>query len=73
METLLIALTLILMLIFAVPLAILAAGIRRQEHAGSLTCEPRGISAALTSRVVGLRTARTPAPTRPARPTPSHR
>lgn len=71
METLLITLTLTFALIFAVPLAILAAGIRRQEHAGSLTCEPRGISAALTSRVVGLRTARTPA--RPARPTATRR
>ena len=75
METLLITLTLIFILIFAVPLAILAAGIRRQEHAGSLTCEPGGISAALTSRVVGLRTARTPAPApaQPVRPTTTHR
>jgi hypothetical protein len=72
METLLIALILILVLIFAVPLAVFAAGIRRQEHAGSLTARPRGLSAAITRRVVGLRTPMTATiPARPARPAAS--
>jgi hypothetical protein len=65
METALIALALIPAAIIgtlAIPLAILATGIRRQEHAGSLTANPRGISATLTSRVVGLHTARTTDP-----------
>jgi len=66
METLLIVSTLIFVLIFAIPLAILAVGIHRQERTGSLTSCPRSISAALTSRVLDLHTARSPAP-RPSR------
>jgi len=71
METLLIASALIFVLIFAIPLAILAIGIHRQERTGSLTSSPRGLSAALTSRVLDLHTARTPAPTRQAHRTPA--
>ncbi len=63
METLLIASALIFVLIFEhIPLAILAVGIHRQERTGSLTSCPRSLSAALTSRVLDLQTARTPAP-----------
>ena len=42
--------------IFAVVvlLAVLRAGIRQQEDAGSLTCRPRGLSAAITRRVCCL-------------------
>jgi hypothetical protein len=56
------ALALTVTVVFAVPLAVLAAGIRRQERAGSLAARPPGFSAGLTSRVLGLHTARTPAP-----------
>ena len=35
-------------------LALLRAGIRRQERATSLASEPRGLSAAITRRVLGL-------------------
>jgi hypothetical protein len=67
METLLAALAVLLLLttvLFIIPLIMFAAGIRRQEHAG-LDASPRSISATLTSRIVGLRTATTPPP--PAR------
>jgi len=70
METLLIASALIFVLIFAIPLAILAVGIHRQERTGSLTSSPRSLSAALTSRVLDLHTARTPDPS-PARRAPA--
>jgi hypothetical protein len=74
METLLAALAVILLLttvLFIIPLIMFAAGIRRQEHAG-LAASPRGLSAALTSRVVGLRTASTPpAPARRPAPVPT--
>jgi len=42
--------------IFAVVLllAVVRAGIRQQEHAGSLTRRPRGLSAAITRRVCCL-------------------
>ena len=35
-------------------LALLRAGIRRQERATSLASEPRGLSAAIARRVLGL-------------------
>jgi heme A synthase len=35
-------------------LALLTAGIRRQERAASLASEPRGLSAAIARRVLGL-------------------
>lgn len=41
-------------LAFVVLLALLCAGIRRQERAASLTCQPRSLSAALARRVLGL-------------------
>jgi len=72
METALVALAAIITaiaVIIAIPLAILATGIRRQHHAGSLAAQPHGFSAALTSRVLDLHTARTPntSQRRPAR------
>jgi hypothetical protein len=48
------ALILILIVVFVIPLAVLRAGIRRQHRAASLTCQPRSVSAALTRRAVGL-------------------
>lgn len=38
------------------PLAIVSAGIRRQERAGSLTSQPAGPAAALTRKMLALRT-----------------
>jgi hypothetical protein len=35
-------------------LAILRAGIRRQEYVGCLTCRPTGLSTAIARRVLGL-------------------
>jgi hypothetical protein len=40
--------------VFVIPLAILRAGIRRQERCRCLACEPPGLAAALTRRLVGL-------------------
>ena len=54
MELALIGLALIVIVVFAIPLAVLRAGIRRQHRTASLTCQPPGLSAALTRRVVGL-------------------
>jgi hypothetical protein len=54
MSTILVALTLTVIFAILVPLAVLRAGIRQQEHAGSLTCRPRGLSAAITRRVCCL-------------------
>lgn len=41
-------------IIFVVPLAVLRAGIRRQERAACFACQPPGLCAALTRRLVGL-------------------
>lgn len=54
MEAILAGLVLILIIVFVIPLAVLRAGIRRQERAASLTCQPGGFSAALARRVLGL-------------------
>ena len=54
MEAILAGLVLILIIVFVIPLAVLRAGIRRQERAASLTCQPAGLSAALARRVLGL-------------------
>jgi hypothetical protein len=54
MRTILVALALLVIFAILVMLAILRAGIRQQEQAGSLTCRPRGLSAAVTRRVCGL-------------------
>jgi hypothetical protein len=40
--------------VFVIPLAILRAGIRRQERCRCLACQPPGLAAALTRRLVGL-------------------
>jgi hypothetical protein len=53
MEAVLAGLALIL-IVFVILLAVLRAGIRRQERAASLTCRPRGFSAAVARRVLGL-------------------
>jgi hypothetical protein len=54
MERILAGLALTLVVAFAVPLAVLRAGTRQQERAASLTCRPRGLSAAIARRVFGL-------------------
>ena len=59
MEAILIGLALTAIAVPAVLLAVLVAGIRREEHATSLTCQAPGLSAAITRRLLGLYT-RTP-------------
>jgi len=61
MITLLIALTLTAATLLAAPLAIIAIGIHRQEHAGSLATRPCGIAAPLTGRLLALHAASAPA------------
>jgi hypothetical protein len=59
MERLVIALALILLVTFVALIAVLAilrAGIRRQERAGCFTCHPRGLSTAIARHVLGLYT-----------------
>ena len=53
MEIILAGVALIAIIVFVVPLAVLRAGIRRQERARCLTCEPPGLSAALARRLLG--------------------
>jgi hypothetical protein len=67
MGTILIGLAAIVIIVFAVPLAVLRAGIRRQEGAGSLTCQPPGLSAAIARRVCRMRSDM-PGPARRRRP-----
>ena len=62
MEIILAGVALIAIIVFVVPLAVLRAGIRRQERARCLTCEPPGLSAALTRRLVGGLYVRGPLP-----------
>jgi len=66
MERILAGLALILIVAFAVPLAVLRAGTWRQERAASLTCRPRGLSAAIARRVFGLYAHRPDTPATPA-------
>jgi hypothetical protein len=54
METVLAGLAGTVIIIFVIPLAVLRAGVWRQERAASLACRPRGISAAIARRVFGL-------------------
>jgi hypothetical protein len=54
MSTILVALTLLVIFAVLVPLVVVRTGIRQQEHAGSLTRRPRGLSAAITRRVCCL-------------------
>jgi hypothetical protein len=56
MEAILIGLALTAIVVFPILLAFLVAGIRREEHAGTLTCQPPGRSAALTRRLLGVYT-----------------
>ncbi len=41
-----------------IPLAVLSAGIRRQQRARCLICEPPDITAALARRLIGLSVSR---------------
>jgi hypothetical protein len=54
MEVLLIGLAVLAIALVAIPLVVLRIGIHRLHRAGSLTCQPPGLSAALTRRVLGL-------------------
>jgi hypothetical protein len=54
MRTILAALAITTIFAVVVMLAVLRAGIRQQEDAGSLTRRPRGLSAAITRRVCCL-------------------
>jgi hypothetical protein len=54
MRTILAALAITTIFTIVVMLAVLRAGIRQQEDAGSLTRRPRGLSAAITRRVCCL-------------------
>ena len=54
MESILAGLAITLIVAFVVPLAVLRAGTWRQARAASLTCRPRGLSAAIARRVFGL-------------------
>jgi hypothetical protein len=54
MATILIGLTFTTIIAVGVLLAVLQAGIRQQERAGSLDRQPPGLSAALARRVFGL-------------------
>ena len=59
MTTIVIGLTLLVIVIFTIPLAILRAGIRSQERAACFACQPPGLCTAI-SRLLGL-SAREPA------------
>jgi hypothetical protein len=71
MTTILTALTVTVIFAVVLLLAVVRAGIRQQDHVGSLTRRPRGLSAAITRRVCCLH-ARLPEraaqPTDPADP-----
>jgi hypothetical protein len=54
MEIILIGAIVTVIVVFVIPLAVLRAGIRRQERAGCLGCRPPGLSTAIASRVAGL-------------------
>jgi hypothetical protein len=54
MEIMLAGLGAVLIIVFVVPLAVLRAGIRQQERAACLTCQPPGLCAALARRLLGL-------------------
>jgi hypothetical protein len=73
MTTFLIALTPAIALL-VIPLAVIAAGIRRQEHAASLSAPAPGIAAALTRKLLAVHAApatSTTPPAQAARPEPS--
>ena len=54
MTTIVIGLALLVIGIFAIPLAILRAGIRNQERAACFACQPPGLCAAISRRLLGL-------------------
>jgi cytochrome c oxidase assembly factor CtaG len=54
MERIVAVLAVTVITIFVVPLAVLRAGVWRQERAASLTSRPRGLSTAIARRVFGL-------------------
>jgi hypothetical protein len=54
MATIVIGLALLVIAIFAIPLAVLRAGIRRQERAACFACQPPGLCAAISRRLLGL-------------------
>ena len=54
MQTILIALAATFTTVLAVPLAVVAIGIRRQERTGSLSIQPPGVTAALTRKPLDL-------------------
>jgi hypothetical protein len=54
MQTILIALAVTCTTVLAVPLAVVAIGIRRQERTGSLSVQPPGVTAALTRKLLDL-------------------
>jgi hypothetical protein len=56
MTTIVIGLVLLAPALFAIPLAVLRAGIRSQEHTTCLACQPPGLCAAITRRLTGLST-----------------
>jgi len=54
MTTIVIGLALLVIGIIAIPLAILRAGIRNQERAACFACQPPGLCAAISRRLLGL-------------------
>ena len=60
MTTIVIGLALLVIVLFAIPLAILRAGIRSQERAACFACQPPGLCATISRRLLGL-SAREPA------------
>jgi hypothetical protein len=54
MTTIVIGLALLVIAIFAIPLAILRAGIRSQERVACFACQPPGLCTALSRRLLGL-------------------
>ena len=56
MDTLILGLAAASTTILIAPLAVISAGIRREEHAGSLTGRPGGMAAALARKVLALHT-----------------
>jgi hypothetical protein len=56
MEAILIGLALTAIVVFPILLAVLVAGIRREEHAATLSCQPPGPGTAFTRRLLGVYT-----------------
>jgi len=73
MTTILIGLAVTAIALLTIPLALITAGIHRQERAGSLAARPSGLTAALARTVLDLRAAPDPIPAtrRAPRPAPA--